>query len=95
MIRKVVLSMILVCLLVAPGAADMELIYEPGMLKPVDSVLKVAVGDEAPDFELPALTGGTVRLSDFSRQAERGAVLCPGSLDAGLFRPVARIQPGP
>ena len=73
MIRNAVLSMVLVCLLVAPGAADMESIYEPGTLKPVDSVLKVAVGDEAPDFELPALAGGTVRLSDF--RGRRNVVL--------------------
>ena len=49
----------------APAAASSDLIYQTGDLPPVDSVLKVAVGDEAPDFELPAVGGGTVRLSDF------------------------------
>ncbi|MBG0790015.1 MAG: peroxiredoxin [Desulfovibrionaceae bacterium] len=57
----------------APAGADSGLIYDTGELKPVDSVLKVAVGDEAPDFELPAVGGGTVRLSDF--RGRRNVVL--------------------
>jgi peroxiredoxin len=40
-------------------------IYDPGALKPVDSVLKVKVGDKAPDFTLRALSGGNVSLGDF------------------------------
>jgi len=60
-------------LLLAPRAGATEHIYHPHGLKPVDSVLKVAVGDEAPDFELPALAGGTVRLSDF--RGKRNVVL--------------------
>jgi peroxiredoxin (alkyl hydroperoxide reductase subunit C) len=40
-------------------------IFKPGTLKPVDSVLKVRVGQEAPDFTLPALGGGKVSLRDF------------------------------
>ena len=42
-----------------------EDIYQPGILKPVDSSLKVKVGDEAPDFDLPSVTGGRVTLSEF------------------------------
>lgn len=42
-----------------------EDIYQPGILKPVDSSLKVKVGDEAPDFDLPSITGGRVTLSEF------------------------------
>ena len=41
-----------------------EDIYNPGDLKPRDSVLKVKVGDMAPDFTLPAVSGGKVSLSD-------------------------------
>src|SRR5512136_313412 len=40
-------------------------IYDPGMLKPVDSVLKVKVGEKAPGFALRAVSGGTVSLGDY------------------------------
>ena len=40
-------------------------IYQPGALKPIDSTLKVKVGDIAPDFNLPAVKGGRVSLSDY------------------------------
>ena len=40
-------------------------IYDPGILKPVDSVLKVKVGEKAPDFALRAVSGGTVSLRDY------------------------------
>lgn len=40
-------------------------IYNPGKLKPVDSVLKVKVGEPAPDFSLKAVSGKTVSLKDY------------------------------
>ncbi|UCF73273.1 MAG: peroxiredoxin [Deltaproteobacteria bacterium] len=40
-------------------------IYNPGLLKPTDSTLKVKVGDPLPDFSLPAVSGGQVSLSQF------------------------------
>ena len=40
-------------------------IYNPGDLKPIDSVLKVKVGDKAPDFTLQAVSGGKVALSQY------------------------------
>jgi peroxiredoxin len=40
-------------------------IYPVGKLKPTDSVLKVKVGDPAPDFILPAVEGGAVSLSQY------------------------------
>ncbi|ACU90343.1 redoxin domain-containing protein [Desulfomicrobium baculatum] len=40
-------------------------IYETGQLKPVDSTLKVKVGDQAPDFSLPTISGETVTLAQF------------------------------
>ena len=42
-----------------------ENIYQVGTLKPIDSVLKVKVGDRAPDFTLPAVTGEKITLSQF------------------------------
>ncbi|MGE4297985.1 MAG: peroxiredoxin [Desulfovibrionaceae bacterium] len=42
-----------------------ELLYKVGTLKPTDSVLKVAVGDTAPDFTLPSTAGGPITLSSF------------------------------
>jgi peroxiredoxin len=42
-----------------------ENIYDPGQLKPTDSVLKVKVGDPAPGFTLPAVSGGEISLSQY------------------------------
>ena len=42
-----------------------ENIYPAGKLKPTDSVLKVKVGDVAPDFTLPAVEGGKISLSQY------------------------------
>jgi len=41
-------------------------IYNPGKLKPTDSHLKVATGDRAPDFTLPAISGEEISLSRYS-----------------------------
>jgi peroxiredoxin len=49
----------------AISEAYKENIYQVGTLKPMDSVLKVKVGDRAPDFTLPAVTGEKVTLSQF------------------------------
>ena len=64
------LSFILVAM---PGSAIASkkfssMIYDQGTLKPVDSVLKVAVGDEAPDFLLSSVRGEKIRLSSFRGQ---------------------------
>ena len=42
-----------------------ENIYPVEKLKPIDSVLKVKVGERAPDFTLPAVRGGKVTLSQY------------------------------
>jgi peroxiredoxin len=48
-------------------------IYNPGHLKPVDSTLKVKIGEPAPDFTLPSLTGKQLTLSQF--QGKKNVVL--------------------
>ncbi|MFA5322490.1 MAG: redoxin domain-containing protein [Smithella sp.] len=40
-------------------------IYNPGELKPVDSILKVKVGQSAPDFRLKAVSGKLVSPKDY------------------------------
>lgn len=45
-----------------------ENVYNPGQLKPTDSTLKVKVGEPAPDFSLPSVSGGTVTLSQYRGQ---------------------------
>ena len=42
-----------------------ELIFDTGPLKPVDSVVKVKVGEQAPDFSLPSIKGKEVSLGQF------------------------------
>ena len=47
-------------------AGDLEeKVYPVDRLKPVDSRLNVKVGDKAPDFDLSAVNGGTVTLSQY------------------------------
>ena len=40
-------------------------IYNPGTLKPIDSTLKVKLGEYAPDFSLPAVSGERVSLDHY------------------------------
>lgn len=40
-------------------------IYNPGQLKPTDSTLKVKIGENAPDFTLPSLSGEKISLGQF------------------------------
>ncbi len=64
----VIVAIIVTCLMVsAYGRAGTlkENIYQVGQLKPIDSVPKLKVGDKAPDFTLPAVSGGKVSLSRY------------------------------
>jgi peroxiredoxin (alkyl hydroperoxide reductase subunit C) len=61
-----VLLAIVPSLVVAQEASiPKERIYQPGQLKPLDSLIKVKIADPAPDFSLPTIDGGRVALSDF------------------------------
>jgi peroxiredoxin (alkyl hydroperoxide reductase subunit C) len=42
-----------------------ENIYNVGILKPIDSVLKVKVGGRAPEFTLPSLSGEKISLKQY------------------------------
>ena len=46
-------------------AAFKDNIYNPGHLKPIDSTLKVRVGEPLPDFTLPSVSGEPITLSQF------------------------------
>jgi len=48
-------------------------IYNPGQLKPIDSTLKVKVGEKAPDFTLPSLSGKKISLGQF--KGEKNVVI--------------------
>lgn len=45
-----------------------DMLYDPGPLKPIDSRLRVRVGEAAPDFSLPDLGGRDVTLSGYRGQ---------------------------
>ena len=67
-----VIKLLFPCLLLlavasAPALAEgiKDSIYNVGDLKPVDSQLKVRVGDPMPDFSLASVGGGKVSLTDF------------------------------
>jgi len=64
-------------LLITPAfgasAAYKDNIYNPGQLKPIDSQLKVNVGDPAPDFTLPSVAGEEITLSRF--KGEKNVVI--------------------
>jgi len=62
-------------------------IYDLGKLKPIDSVLKVKVGEPAPDFILPSVSGKKIALSQFI--GEKNVVL---SFVPAAFTPVCSQQ---
>jgi len=56
---------VLVPMVYAISDAFKQNIYKVGTLKPVDSVLKVKVGNPAPDFTLPSISEEKVSLSQY------------------------------
>jgi peroxiredoxin (alkyl hydroperoxide reductase subunit C) len=65
LILPVLLAIVPALVLAQETSIPKERIYQTGQLKPLDSVLKVKIGDPAPDFSLPTIDGGRVALSDF------------------------------
>lgn len=67
--KKILLTVLLVCFFASNALALSDAfknnIYNPGQLKPVDSVLKVKIGDAAPDFKLKAVSGKMISLKDY------------------------------
>ncbi len=57
----------------AASAAYKDNIYNPGQLKPIDSKLKVSVGEAAPDFTLPSVAGEDITLRQF--RGEKNVVI--------------------
>jgi peroxiredoxin (alkyl hydroperoxide reductase subunit C) len=68
----------------APSALH---IYNPGKLKPLDSKLKVKVGDLAPDFKLRAVNGGDISLRQF--RGKKNVVI---SFVPAAFTPICSAQ---
>ncbi|MCD6534731.1 MAG: peroxiredoxin [Deltaproteobacteria bacterium] len=62
-------------------------IYNPGPLKPLDSLLKVKVGDSAPGFSLPSVSGKMINLSDY-----RGKKIVVLSFVPAAWTPVCSDQ---
>ena len=59
------ISAVMVVPALGASSAYNDNIYNPGQLKPVDSRLKVKIGDQAPDFTLPAVSGEKITLSQY------------------------------
>jgi peroxiredoxin (alkyl hydroperoxide reductase subunit C) len=65
-----IITLVLICCFFALNAYAVSdsyknNLYNEGRLKPVDSVLKVKVGDKAPDFRLRSVSGKIISLKDY------------------------------
>jgi peroxiredoxin len=89
--RKIIMGVMTACLLVAPSLVGSQglkdMIYDPGQLKPIDSTLKVKVGQTAPDFALQSISGEKIRLSNY--RGKKNVVI---SFVPAAFTPVCSDQ---
>jgi peroxiredoxin len=67
--------------------AEVSTVYNPGKLKPTDSVSRLKVGDEAPEFSLPDTKAGRVTLAQY-----RGAKNVVLSFVPAAWTPVCSQQ---
>ncbi|ACS78352.1 peroxiredoxin [Maridesulfovibrio salexigens] len=89
MIKTILCTLAILLLAHVPAQAKVakEQIYKQHPLKAVDSVLKVKVGDEAPNFTLPAISGTKVSLSDY--RGKKNVVI---SFVPAAFTPICSDQ---
>ncbi len=89
MLMAVLTGLVLVSGLFCPAwsGESRGLVYQVGKLAPTDSVLKVKVGDQAPDFSLPSVSGDMVELKGF--RGRKNVVL---SFVPAAFTPVCSNQ---
>ena len=73
--------------LFAASGGFREMIYDPGLLPPTDSHIKVKVGDTAPDFTLHAVSGKDISLKDY-----RGKKIVVLSFIPAAWTPVCSDQ---
>lgn len=74
MLKKIFLTVFCLAFALSANASDFrEDVFYVGELEPIDSEIKVQVGDEAPDFSLPAVDGSKVTLSDY--QGEKNIMI--------------------
>ncbi len=89
MLKKILYTLavlLLTCTSVQAKVAK-EQIYKQQNRRPVDSVLKVKIGDKAPDFTLPAVSGEKVSLSSY--RGKKNVVL---SFVPAAFTPICSDQ---
>lgn len=91
MFKHIPLLFLLIFVVIGPQTVAAEVsstqIYEAGKLKPIDSKLKVEIGDRAPDFTLPSIGGKKISLSSF--KGKKNVVI---SFVPAAFTPICSDQ---
>ncbi len=65
LLNLLILYILLPPFVMAAAKPFTEFIYNPGTLKPIDSLLRVEVGQQAPDFTLSTINGKKITLSQY------------------------------
>jgi peroxiredoxin (alkyl hydroperoxide reductase subunit C) len=84
-------TVVIIFLWIGAGYAESEVskenIYPVGKLKPTDSVTTLKIGDQAPDFTLPAIDGEKISLSHY--KGKKNVVI---SFVPAAWTPVCTMQ---